>query len=315
MTSTFDPQTLIGKTAVDNSGDKIGKIGQVYLDDRTGEPAWITVSTGLFGSKESFAPLDGAQVTGDDTVQVQVTKEQIKGAPNVDDDGHIGDNEQAELYRYYSQYGIGTGAYTDDLSGKATGGTTTGNMPETGYADPAVSGTRSYAQTDTTATDTTATDTTAGTTAGTTGTAGYTDESGGPGHDVSGPNTDSAMTRSEERLRVGTENVESGRARLRKYVVTENVTQTVPVSREEVRLEREPITDENIGAATDGPAISEEEHEVILHEERPVVQKEAVPVERVRLDTETVTDQQQVSEDVRKEQIDVDGDGVNDTTR
>jgi uncharacterized protein YrrD len=93
MTSTFDPQTLIGKTAVDNSGDKIGKIGQVYLDDRTGEPAWITVSTGLFGSKESFAPLDGAQVTGDDTVQVQVTKEQIKCAPNVDDDGHIGDNE------------------------------------------------------------------------------------------------------------------------------------------------------------------------------------------------------------------------------
>ena len=88
--------------------------------------------------------------------------------------------------------------------------------------------------------------------------------------------------------------------------MTENVTQTVPVSREEVRVEREPITDKNVGAARSGPNISEEEHEVVLHEERPVVEKEAVPVERVRLGTETVTDQETVSEDVRKEQIDTD---------
>jgi uncharacterized protein (TIGR02271 family) len=140
--------------------------------------------------------------------------------------------------------------------------------------------------------------------------AGVAGETGGPGHDVSGPNTDKAMTRSEEQLRVGTENVAAGRARLRKYVVTENVTKTVPVSHEEVRVEREPITDANAGAALDGPAISEEEHEVTLYAERPVVQKEAVPVERVRMDTETVSEQAQVSEDVRKEQIEVDGDGT-----
>jgi uncharacterized protein (TIGR02271 family) len=89
-------------------------------------------------------------------------------------------------------------------------------------------------------------------------------------------------------------------------VTTEQVTQTVPVQREEVRVEREPITDANLGAATSGPAISEEEHEVTLHEEAPVVDKRAVPKERVRLDTETVTDQRQVSEKVRKEQIEVD---------
>jgi uncharacterized protein (TIGR02271 family) len=141
---------------------------------------------------------------------------------------------------------------------------------------------------------------------------GFTDEqpsdrgSAGAGQDVSGPNTDDAMTRSEERLHVGTERVEAGRARLRKYVVTENVTQTVPVSHEEIRVEREPITDANVDAAMDGPAISEEEHEVVLHAERPVVGKETVPVERVRLDTETVTDQETVSDDVRKEQIDLD---------
>jgi len=127
------------------------------------------------------------------------------------------------------------------------------------------------------------------------------------GHDTSGPTTDQAMTRSEEQLRVGTENVEAGRARLRKYVVTEQVTQTVPVSHEEVRVEREPITESNRGDALDGPAISEEEHEVVLHAERPVTQTEAVPVERVRLDTETVTEQQQVSGEVRKERIETDG--------
>ena len=132
------------------------------------------------------------------------------------------------------------------------------------------------------------------------------------GHDTSGPTTDNAMTRSEERLEVGTQRVEAGRARLRKYVVSENVTQTVPVSHEEIRIEREPITDANVGNALDGPAISEEEHEVVLHAERPVVAKEAVPVERVRMDTETVTEQATVTEQVRKEQIELDAD---ETTR
>ena len=127
------------------------------------------------------------------------------------------------------------------------------------------------------------------------------------GHDTSGPTTDDAMTLSEERLRVGTEKREAGRARLRKYVVTDTETVTVPVSREEVRIEREPITDANIGNATAGPAISEEEHEVILHEERPVVATEAVPVERVRLDTEPVTEDVEVTEEVRKERVETDG--------
>jgi uncharacterized protein (TIGR02271 family) len=132
---------------------------------------------------------------------------------------------------------------------------------------------------------------------------------GTTGHDTSGPTTDDAMTRSEEELRVGTTEREAGRARLRKYVVEDEVTQTVPVRREEVRVEREPITDGNVGDATDGPAISEEEHEVVLHEEQAVVDKQAVPKERVRLDKETFTDEQQVSDTVRKEQIDVDNAG------
>jgi uncharacterized protein (TIGR02271 family) len=143
------------------------------------------------------------------------------------------------------------------------------------------------------------------------GTAGGTvtdTDRGTVGHDTSGPTTDNAMTRSEEELRVGTTQREAGRARLRKYVVEDTETRTVPVRREEVRVEREPITDANIDNATEGPAISDEEHEVVLHEEQAVVDKQAVPKERVRLDKDTIAEEQQVSETVRKEEIEVDGD-------
>ena len=142
-----------------------------------------------------------------------------------------------------------------------------------------------------------------------------TDAYGAQGYDTSGPTTDEAMTRSEERMHVGTATQEAGRARLRKHVVTETVQQSVPVSHEEVRLEREPITEANIGQAMDGPEISEEEHEVTLHAERPVVAKEAVPVERVRLAKEQVTGEETVSGEVRKEQIETDTDGDTGTLR
>jgi uncharacterized protein (TIGR02271 family) len=252
-------------------GSKIGAIGQVYLDDQTGDPSWVTAKTGLFGTSQSFVTLDGASLQGRD-IQVAYDEAKVKGAPRVDDDGALSPQEEDELYRYY---GVGT-------------------------QDTSVhSDTSDVVDRDATVTSGTGT---VGT--GTTGTSRRDAEQ--VGHDTSGPTTDDAMTRSEERLQVGTQTREAGRARLRKYVVTENVTQTVPVSHEEVRIEREPITDANVGDATSGPSISEEEHEVVLHEERPVVAKETVPVERVRLDKETVTEQETVSEDVRKEQIDTD---------
>ncbi|MDF9278851.1 PRC and DUF2382 domain-containing protein [Arthrobacter sp. EH-1B-1] len=245
-----------GGQVLDNDGNKIGKVGQIYVDDHTGNPSWVTINTGLFGSNESFAPLEGASLEGND-VRVAYDKSTVKDAPNVAPDGHLSEQEEAELYRYYGL----TDSYT-------TG--TTGDYDRTDY------------------------DTSRNT------------DRGAVGHDTSGPTTDDAMTRSEEQLRVGTERHEAGRARLRKFVVTENVTKTVPVQREEVRVEREPITDANRDEATAGPAISDEEHEVVLHEERPVVEKETVPVERVRLDKETVTEEQTVNEEVRKEQIDTD---------
>ena len=265
---------------VSTDGNKIGGIGQVYLDDNTGQPNWVTVKTGLFGTSESFVPLDGASLRGGDIV-VNYDKATVKDAPRVDADGSITPQEEETLYSYYGLSDTDAGYDTD--------------------RDHAVIGT---ADTDYAAAGTTGTD------FATTGTTDLDDRSRGTeGYDVSGPETDDAMTLSEERVEVGTQRREAGRARLRKYVVTENVTKTVPVQREEVRIEREPITEANRGAAESGPEISEEEHEVVLHEERPVVEKEAVPVERIRLDTETVTDDVTVNEEVRKEKVDTDLDG------
>ena len=251
MDGNNDAQQFMGRTVYSSDGDKIGPVGQVYLDDQTGQPNFVTVNTGLFGTNESFVPVSDAQ-TSSDRITVPYTKDKVKGAPNVSSDGHISEAEEQEIYTYYG------------LSGS-------GHQADAGYADT-TSGVQPV------------------------------------GHDTSGPTTDEAMTRSEERLEVGTQQQEAGRARLRKWVETETQTTSVPVTKERAVVEREPITDANVGQATSGPEISEEEHEVVLHEERAVVDKTVEPVERVRLDKETVTEQESVSGDVRKEQIEVEGD-------
>jgi uncharacterized protein (TIGR02271 family) len=269
-------------------GDKIGSLGQVYADDDNGQPTWVTARTGLFGTSESFIPLEGARLEGSDIV-VPYRKDQVKDAPRVDAEGHLDPSEEDRLYEHYQLDGSVT--YSEAANGhRADSGRTAAQ------SDAALS----------------ATERDAGfAAAGSGGTYSAADDR--LDRDASGRADGDAMTRSEERVNVGTERQAAGRARLRKYVVTENETRTVPVQREEVRLEREPITEGNRDEALRGPDISEAEHEVVLHEERPVVDKETVPVERVRLDTETVTDEVTVDEQVRKERIETDG--VEDTRR
>ncbi len=246
-------------TVVDQSGSKIGKIGQIFLDDRTNEPEWVSAPTGLFGSSESFVPLQGAVLMGDE-LAVQYSKDMVKDAPRVEADGNLTPSQEDELYSYYRVDYSSTGGRGDELRPESVSGTEGAATPQ------------------------------------------------GAGHDTDGPNTDRSMTRSEEELHVGTEKQETGKARLRKYVVTEDVQTTVPVSHEEVSVEREPITDENRDEATSGPAFNEEEHEVTLHAEKPVVEKEEKPVERVKLETEEVRDEAEINEQVRKERIEAEGD-------
>lgn len=267
MIATQDIDQIIGAEAIGPDNDTIGKVGQVYLDQDSDRPVWVSVKSGIFGTSETLVPLDGAD-WDHDALHLAFSKERVKDAPRVDPDAEISPEEQQRLYAYYGLAGSGApDAQVDD-----------GMFEEIDRS------------------------TAAGGAAGLAGDAAF----GAEPRDA-GLAADDAMTRSEERLRVGTQQVETGRARLKKYIVTEQQTVTVPVTREEVRIEREPITDANRGAALDGPGLSEEEHEVVLTEERAVVQKETVPVERVRLGTETVTEQQQVTEDVRHEEIVTDG--------
>lgn len=254
MPNTTEAYDARGRTLVDQSGEKIGKIDELYHDQQGGQAEWALVNTGLFGTKKTFVPIRSASPAGED-LQVPLRKDQVKDAPRIDADQELSEEEERRLFAHY---GV---PYTTE------GSTTAQGAPNSAGASSADR----------------------------------------PGQDVSGPTTDDAMTRSEEELRVGTTERESGRARLHKYVVTEQVQTTVPVRHEEVRVEREPITDENVDQALSGAEISEEEHEVVLHEEQPVVEKRTVPKERVRLDTETVSDEHEVSEEIRKERIEAEG--------
>jgi uncharacterized protein (TIGR02271 family) len=279
-TTREDVLSWRGQDMLDADGDKIGKIEEIYLDAETNEPEWALVSTGLFGSKQSFVPIGDASPSGDG-IRVAFDKATVKDAPKIDPDGRLSREEESELYRYYGRdYSEYSGAGGSGLLDERDGGSDRDFDRDAGRD-------RDFdrdADTDLEARG----------------------ERGGPGGDVSGPNTDEAMTRSEEELRVGTTERESGRVRLKKYVVEDEVTQTVPVRREEVRVEREPITDANRDDALDGPAISEEEHEVVLRSEEPVVEKRAVPKERVRLEKDVQTEEREVSDTVRSERIDVD---------
>jgi uncharacterized protein YrrD len=100
MTTSQDPQEYIHRAAVDAEGNRIGKISQVYHDDRTGEPMWILVETGLFGTKQSFAPISGSRFD-EELVVLAVSKDQVKDAPNIDRDAHISEQEEEALRRYY----------------------------------------------------------------------------------------------------------------------------------------------------------------------------------------------------------------------
>jgi uncharacterized protein (TIGR02271 family) len=296
MATLEDVKTWRGCEAVGPDGEKVGKIDDIYLDRQSGEPEWAAVKTGLFGTNVSFVPLQGASES-DDAIRLNYDKATVKDAPNVEADGELSPEEERRLYDYYGRSDYGD--WTDESEDRTE--TFMGRDERVGRGERFETDADRDRDADV---------------------RGFTDRDAAEGRDVEiadrdrdtvgrgeGDVTDDAMTRSEEELRVGTTRRATGRARLRKFVVTEDVETSVPVQREEVRVEREPITDENREAAMSGPDISEAEHEVTLHSEEPVVEKEVVPKERVRLETDAVTEERGVSEEVRKERIEPEGEG------
>lgn len=424
-----------GANVLSEDGEKIGSIGQVFVDNADGQPSWVTVRTGLFGMSETFVPLEGARTEGNDIV-VPYSKNQVKDAPRIDADRPLEPAEEDRLYQHYqldtgrtydearsetadsapgadrtgapvatggtSGTGYGTaeqqdttapertGASTSDTTtpertqaptaaaaaaaatgsetaariqqrdttpdraeapGAAGTGTGTGNYdiaaqrdtapgpsqaaaagygttaataqrdtaaPDrtTGYGTaapteqrdttqdraqaPAAAGTGTGAYDTTAQRDSTAPDRTAAPTAGGTG-PGTTEYDAAAPTEQRDTTPDRAPAPGAAGTGTGAPSA-TGRARLRKYVTTEQVTKTVPVQREEVRIEREPITEENRDEAMNRPD-KDDERDVILHEERLIVTKESVPVERVHIGTETVTDEVTINEEVRKEHI------------
>ncbi len=280
MLSERELSEAIGSAAYGPDGEKIGTVEHFFTDDRTGAPTWVAVSTGLFGTRHSVVPATDATFT-EGSVRLPVTKEAVRTAPSVSDQ-HLDPDAEALLRRHY---GLDSGTAAAAPAPPAGDDTTTRDLsrPPSG--------------------------------AGASGDTVSTAQAAAGGHTVPvaavpGPQaatTDGAMTRSEEQLRVTTERYAAKRVRVVKYVVTEEVQVTVPIRREEIRIEEVPLGDDAPGAAgalgTGGLPET-----IVLHTERPVVTTEVVPVERVRLRTEWVEEQQQVRDQVRRERVDVDED-------
>ena len=332
MLTEREVSAAVGSTAYGANGDKLGTVEHFYVDDRTGSPTWVSVITGLFGTRHSVVPaVDAAYDQDDGSLRLPVTAEAVKSAPHLAGE-HLDPAEEAELRRHYG------------LEGNV--------VQETAVQDPAVH-------------DTAARDTDPGPAAGEPGWLppvpppaterpdDRADRAGLGDAAIAAPTqemamvppppavdeeqhparTDGGMTRSEEQLRVGTERVATTRARLVKYVVTEEVQITVPIRREEIRVEEVPVDAPDTGPGESllpadhppsGPRSTAGEYatggydtggyqvagglpeEIVLHTERPVVSVEVVPVERVRLRTEVVEGQERVTEQVQREQIVVD---------
>jgi uncharacterized protein (TIGR02271 family) len=270
--TSADLANMTGRQVYDAEGNKIGTVGRIYQSDATGEPAWATVTAGLFGSKESIVPLNGVQVD-ERGLHVTVNKDLVKDAPRVDvESGHLSEAEIADLHRHY---GLAAGGGV--VGGQAAKGT--GALPTQ----------RTEADRETTARH-------AAPAAG-------RETAARPGRADA---QQQWVMRSEERLRAEVQSVETGRVRLHKRVVTTQETITVPIRHEEIRVIREVIKP---GEAGGNITISEEDREVILHEERPMAVKEIVPVERISLAVETIQENREVSDSVRHEEIDIDDDG------
>jgi len=278
MLSEREVTAAVGTTAWGANGDKLGTVEAFFVDDRTGAPTWVAVTTGLFGTRYSIAPAVDATF-GDGGLRIPVTAEAVKEAPQMAGD-HLDPTEEEALRRHYGLTG-GAGAGMPlvapspaaDVAPPPVVPTPTVEVPAAAQAPPPAT-----------------------------------------------PD-DGAMTRSEERLRVGTEQVATTRARLVKYVVTEEVQITVPIRREEIRVEQVPLDaddadwgGESLEVPSSGAAGPGSEgsaglpDEIVLHTERPVVTVEVVPTERVRLRTELVEAQETVTGQVQRERIVVDQD-------
>ncbi|QRO87557.1 DUF2382 domain-containing protein [Kytococcus sedentarius] len=329
MISKEQLQDLRGGDLFGTDNEKIGSISDIYLDDQTGQPAWATVNVGMF-SGDSFVPLDDATIA-DGGLAVPYTKDKVKDAPQIEAGQHLDAEHEVELYRYYGVQFDGDNAATDTTDtldrqdGRVDGAPVegqdrgefgrwdSGDAAAAGTGTAGVAGAAGYAGRDTD------TDQRAGFFGGDRGadaTTAVPTAAAGTDYDrdrtadydrdraqaVDGERT--SVTRHEERLNVGKERRETGAVRLKKYVVEEDETISVPLERESIEVERRDITD---GQAIGDWDFGDDELEITLIEEHPVISKEVYAVEEIGLNKKVVTENRQVTERVRRERVDIEG--------
>jgi uncharacterized protein (TIGR02271 family) len=229
-----------GAPVVSNDGEQIGEVEEIFLDNETGKPEWVSLSTGMLGTKHALVPLEGAEVQKN-AISVPYAAGQVKDSPKVDA-AEISQEQEQEIYAHY---GLAYGESRSD-SGLPEGGAPTSST---------------------------------------------TDEA--------------EFVRSEEELSVGKQQVHAGTARLRKWVETEPVSADVELQREAARVTREPINEPVSGAE-----IGDQEVEVPLSAEQATVQKQTVAKERIGVEKDVETETQTISDDVRRERVEIDGDNI-----
>lgn len=277
MTTQNNIRDLFNTTAFDSNGEKLGDVQEVFVDDHSGQPTFVEVKHGLFGMSSSLVPLKGHRLQGED-LQLAFPKDRIKDAPDVNADEGLTPEEQNRIFEHYGIAGAqDQNEYVaDDRRDERHAGTT----EAAGVAGTTAAADRDRADLDR---DRVETDRAA---------------------------DDNSIVRSEEQLDVEKEQVQSGKARLRKYVVEDKETVEVPVTREEVRVERTPISEAD--AENFRGEIGEDEASVVLNEERVDINKRTVPVEKVSLEKDQVTETERHTETLAKEQIETDADIDND---
>jgi uncharacterized protein (TIGR02271 family) len=269
MQSSTAPEQIFGYDVIDDSGSKIGSVDNVWVDDATGELEFVGVKTGWLMGKTHVIPTANAQI-GDGQIQVPYSEDQIKGAPSYGGDDELSPENEGEIYSYYG---------LDRSTAPSPTGLPTGGTGTSGYTT-ADTGTTDYA-------------------ADTTATTGYSDTTS---REV-GTGETQEVTLSEEELAVGKRQVQAGGVRLRKVVRTEHQEVPVELRREDVEIERIPASEMTNVPDT---AFQEQEIDVPVMREEPVVEKQAHVTGGVRVNKDVQTETQTVGGEVRREEVDVD---------
>jgi hypothetical protein len=248
--SVEEVQAWVGRVMIDRDGNRLGEITDIYLDRETDRPEWAVVRTGLFGLRSSFVPLAAASEVEHD-IQVPHERTLVKDAPNIEADGQLSEAEEAELYRHYGLDYDNVTADSDQAASQQLGDPAVGppsgpagdaqpTTPPPGSSEPATAPiggpVERRSDEELQATDTMGSAQPA------------TDDGLGVGEGVSRPFV--YETPSPPQGRPGSRRREPGQVRLRRYLVTEVVTETEAGQRHELQVEREPINDPEVAGTT-----------------------------------------------------------------